>query len=150
MKTKYFVILCDGMSDHPLKELGGKTPMTVAKKPIMNAMTAVSLVGLAQTVPEGFPPGSDVANLSVLGYDPAQYYTGRSPFEAASIGIEMEDDDVAIRANLVKLSVLSDGKDFRRARMMSYCGDDIKTKDAAELIKLINKRLGSVEYRFYP
>jgi 2,3-bisphosphoglycerate-independent phosphoglycerate mutase len=149
MKTKYFVILCDGMSDHPCKELGGKTPMTVAKKPIMNAMTAVSLVGLVRTVPEGFSPGSDVANLSVLGYNPAEFYTGRSPFEAASLGIEMEDNDVAIRANLVKLSVLSDGRDFRRARMVSYCGDDIKTKDAAEIIRLINKKLGNDEFRFY-
>ncbi|MCL1881419.1 MAG: cofactor-independent phosphoglycerate mutase [Oscillospiraceae bacterium] len=149
MKTKYFVILCDGMSDLPCKELGNKTPMTVAKKPNMNALASTSILGLSKTVPDDFPPGSDVANLSVLGYNPSEFYTGRSPFEAASIGVEMEDDDVAIRVNLVKLSVLSDGKDFREAKMVSYCADDIKTKPAGEIIKLVNEKLGNDEFKFY-
>jgi 2,3-bisphosphoglycerate-independent phosphoglycerate mutase len=149
MKTKYVVILCDGMSDEPCKELAGKTPMFVAKKPNMNALAQNSAVGLCRTVPDSLPPGSDVANLSVLGYDPAEYYTGRSPFEAASMGVEMDDDDVAVRANLVKLSVLSDGKDFRESKMLSYCGDEIQTRSAAQIIKLLNKELQTHELKFY-
>ena len=85
---KYVVLLCDGMADYPIQELGDKTPMAAADKPAMNALAAKSEVGLVKTVPDGIAPGSDVANLSVMGYDPAVYYTGRSPLEAASIGID--------------------------------------------------------------
>jgi 2,3-bisphosphoglycerate-independent phosphoglycerate mutase len=120
--------------------------MTVANKPNMDALAAVSEVGLARTVPDNLPPGSDVANLSVLGYDPQLYYTGRSPFEAASMGIEMGADDVAIRCNLVRLS---DEECFRDAEMLCYCGNDIKTEQADEIIKLVNSELSSKSMKFY-
>ncbi|MCL1788782.1 MAG: cofactor-independent phosphoglycerate mutase [Oscillospiraceae bacterium] len=144
---KYIIILCDGMSDLPCDDLGGKTPMSVANKPNMDTLAKVSEVGLVRTVPDSLPPGSDVANLSVLGYDPEKYYTGRSPFEAASMGIEMNPDDVAIRCNLV---TLSDEKDFRDATMVSYCADDIHTEQAAEIIAEIDRELGSDSMKFYP
>ncbi|MDR0222959.1 MAG: cofactor-independent phosphoglycerate mutase [Oscillospiraceae bacterium] len=144
---KYVVLLCDGMSDLPCPELGGKTPMTAAKKPNMDKLSAVSEIGLAKTVPDGLPPGSDVANLSVLGYNPAEYYTGRSPLEAASIGVDMKPTDVALRCNLV---ALSGGGDFRDCEMSSYCANDIKTDEAREIIRFIDEKLGSERFRFYP
>ena len=144
---KYAVILCDGMSDLPCDELGGKTPMQVANKPNMDTLARQAEVGLVRTVPDTLPPGSDVANLSVLGYDPMKYYTGRSPFEAVSMGIDLEPDDVAIRCNLVRLS---DEKCFRDAKMLSYCADDIHTPEAADIIARVNKELGSEVMRFYP
>ena len=101
---KYAVLLCDGMADYPVDELGGKTPMECAKKPNMDKLSKDSLVGLVKTVADGMKPGSDVANLSVLGYDPEVYYTGRSPLEAGSIGIDMKQTDVSFRCNLVTLS----------------------------------------------
>jgi 2,3-bisphosphoglycerate-independent phosphoglycerate mutase len=144
---KYIVLLCDGMSDLPCDDLGGKTPMSAANKPNMDSLAAVSEVGLAKTVPEHLPPGSDVANLSIFGYDPSEYYTGRSPFEAASMGIEMGPDDVAFRCNLVKLS---EEDNFKSAQMLSYCADDIHTQAAAELIKRIDGELGGENLKFYP
>jgi 2,3-bisphosphoglycerate-independent phosphoglycerate mutase len=146
ISLKHIVILCDGMSDLPCDELGGETPMSVANKPNMDSIAAVSEVGLVRTVPDSLPPGSDVANLSVLGYDPSMYYTGRSPFEAASMGIEMGADDVAIRCNLVTLSKEAH---FQNTKMLSYCGDDIKTEQADEIIKLVNKQLGNDNLKFY-
>ncbi|MCL1903269.1 MAG: cofactor-independent phosphoglycerate mutase [Oscillospiraceae bacterium] len=144
---KYIIILCDGMSDLPCDELGGKTPMSVANKPNMDRLARVSVVGLARTVPDSLPPGSDVANLSVLGYEPEKYYTGRSPFEAASMNIDMKPSDVAVRCNLV---TLSDEADFRDATMLSYCADDIHTPDAAKIIARIEDELGSDCFKFYP
>ena len=101
---KYAVVLCDGMADYKLDELGGKTPMMAAHKPNMDALAAHAEVGLVKTVDDGLAPGSDVANLSILGYDPKQYYFGRSPLEAVSMGIELQDTDVTLRCNLVTLS----------------------------------------------
>ena len=101
---KYVVVLCDGMADYPVPALGGKTPMMVAKKPHIDALAAKAEVGLVRTVAPGLKPGSDVANMSVLGFDPHRFYTGRSPLEAASIGIDMKDSDVSLRTNLVTLS----------------------------------------------
>ena len=101
---KYAVVLCDGMADYPVEALGGKTPMEVAKKPNIDALASRGEVGLVRTVAAGLKPGSDVANLSVLGYEPAVYYSGRSPLEAASIGIDLKDTDVTLRCNLVTLS----------------------------------------------
>lgn len=144
---KHIVILCDGMSDLPVDELGGKTPMTVANKPNMDKLARVAEVGLVKTVPDTLPPGSDVANLSVLGYDPLKYYTGRSPFEAASMGIEMDDNDIAIRCNLV---ALSEEKSFMDATMASYCADDIHTPQAAEIINFVNEKIGNERFKFYP
>ncbi|MCL1866561.1 MAG: cofactor-independent phosphoglycerate mutase [Oscillospiraceae bacterium] len=144
---KYIVLLCDGMSDLPCAELGGKTPMTVAKKPNMDALARVSQVGMVKTVPEHLPPGSDVANLSVLGYDPSEYYSGRSPLEAASMGIDMGSDDLAVRCNLVRLS---DAERFEDATMLSYCADDIHTEKASELILAADKEFGNESFKFYP
>src|SRR3990172_11693694 len=100
---KYIILLGDGMSDYPLTELGGKTPLQAAKTPNMDYLAAHGSVGLAKTVPAGLPPGSDVANLSVFGYNPVECYTGRAPLEAASIGVSLHKDDVAMRCNLVTL-----------------------------------------------
>jgi 2,3-bisphosphoglycerate-independent phosphoglycerate mutase len=143
---KYLVLLCDGMSDYPLEALGGRTPMQAARKPNMDRLASVSELGLVKTVQDGMSPGSDVANLSILGYDPAAYYSGRSPLEAGSMGIKMEPDDVAIRCNLV---TLSEESDFRDATMLSYCADDIRTDEAAKIIALVNEKLGSERFRFH-
>lgn len=127
---KYAIILGDGMADYPLEELGGKTPLSVANKPNIDALAKVSEVGLCKTVPDGMKPGSDVANLSVLGYDPKVYYTGRSPLEAASIGVNLKPTDVTLRANLVTLG----GNDFDGAVMEDYSAGEITTDEAKELI----------------
>ena len=101
---KYAVVLCDGMADTPVPQLNNQTPMTAANKPCMNKLAKQSEVGLLKTVAPGLKPGSDVANLSVMGYEPAKYYTGRSPLEAASIGIDLKNTDVTLRCNLVTLT----------------------------------------------
>ncbi len=135
---KYLVLLCDGMADTPVADLRGKTPMEAAYKPNMDALAANALVGTAKTVPDGMKPGSDVANLSALGYQPASCYTGRSPLEAASIGIDLAPDEYAIRCNLV---TLSDEADYAQKRMVDYCGGDISTAEADELVKSIDQAL---------
>ena len=131
---KYVVLLCDGMADLPCDALQGKTPMEAASKPCMDALASVSELGIAYTVPEGMSPGSDVANLSVLGYRPAECYTGRSPLEAANIGVELTDTDVAIRCNLV---TLSDEADYAEKTMVDYCAGDISTAEATEIMKTV-------------
>lgn len=143
---KYAVILCDGMADYPVPELDGKTPMEVADKPNMDYFAAHGEVGLVKTVADGLKPGSDVANLSVMGYDPAIYYSGRSPLEAASMGIDLAPTDVAMRCNLV---TLSDDKDYSAKTMVDYCADDISTAEAAELIKAVQDAFGDDEFTFY-
>ena len=143
---KYLVILGDGMADRPLKELGGKTPLEYAATPNMDKLAAMSTVGLVRTVPEGMKPGSDVANLSVLGYDPRKYYSGRSPLEALSIGVIMKPGDVAVRTNLV---TLSDEPDLAEKRMLDYSSGEIPTEEARELIESIQEELGNERLRFY-
>lgn len=143
---KYLVLLLDGMADYPVSKLGNKTPMEVAKKPNIDALAQKSEVGLCRTVAQGLKPGSDVANLSVLGYDPKVCYTGRSPLEAASIGIDLKESDVAMRCNLV---TLSDEEDYSKKTMVDYCADDISTEEAAEIIAYIEKELGNAIYKFY-
>ena len=143
---KYVVVLCDGMADTPVEKLGGKTPMELAQKPNMDSLAAISTVGMVRTVDDGLSPGSDVANLSVMGFDPLLCYTGRSPLEAASIGIDMADDDVAIRCNLV---TLSDEADYSDKTMVDYCADDISTAEADEIIKSLQAELGGGEFDFY-
>ena len=101
---KYIIVLCDGMADEPLEELGGRTPLEAAVTENLDALSPVSEIGMVRTVPKGMAPGSDTANLSVIGYDPQKYYTGRSPLEALSIGVDMEVTDVSFRCNLVTLS----------------------------------------------
>ena len=100
---KYVLVLCDGMADYPVAELGGKTPLQYARTPNMDRLAQRSRIGLVKTVPDGFTPGSDVANLGVLGFDVAKCYTGRSPLEALSIGVDMHEGEIAMRANLVTL-----------------------------------------------
>ncbi len=143
---KYAVLLCDGMADYPVPELNNQTPMEAANKPTMDALAKVSELGLMKTVPDGMPAGSDVANLSVVGYDPAGCYTGRSPLEAANIGVEMADDDVALRCNLV---TLSDEPVYAEKRMVDYCGGDISTAEADELVKALQAAFGGGEFDFY-
>ena len=101
---KYVVVLYDGMADYPVPALGGKTPMMCAKKPLFDSLAKRSVVGLVKTVDDSLKPGSDVANMSVMGFDPLKYYTGRSPLEAVSIGVRLRDDDITLRCNLVTLS----------------------------------------------
>lgn len=144
---KYVVVLCDGMADYPVPALGGKTPMMVAKKPHIDALAAKAEVGLVRTVAPGLKPGSDVANMSVLGFDPHRFYTGRSPLEAASIGIDMKDSDVSLRTNLVTLS--DKGEPFADKVIKDYCADDISTEEARQLIEAVQAAFGGGEYDFY-
>lgn len=143
---KYIVLLCDGMADLPREDLPGKTPMGTASKPNMDKLAKVSEIGMVKTVADSLKPGSDVANLSVLGYDPAVYYSGRSPLEAGSIGIDMKPTDVSFRCNLV---TLSDEEDYAQKTMTDYCAGDISTAEAKELIKFIREKLGNEEFSFY-
>lgn len=145
---KYLVILCDGMADSRDENfLGGKTPMEKAKKPNMDALASCGEVGVCKTVADGLKPGSDVANLSVMGYDPAVCYTGRSPLEAASIGVELKDTDVALRCNIV---TLSDEENYNDKTMVDYCAGDISTEEAREIIKTVEEHFGNEIYKFYP
>ena len=144
---KYVVVLCDGMADYPVPALGGKTPMMVAKKPHIDTLAAKAEVGLVRTVAPGLKPGSDVANMSVLGFDPHRFYTGRSPLEAASIGIDMKDSDVSLRTNLVTLS--DKGEPFADKVIEDYCADDISTEEARQLIEAVQAAFGGGEYDFY-
>lgn len=144
---KYALILGDGMGDYPVPALGGRTPLEVADKPCMNELAVTGRVGLVKTVPDGFKPGSDVANLGALGYDAAKCYTGRSPLEALSIGIDMKPDDVAVRTNLV---TLGDEEDFAEKTMKDYSAGEITTPEAKELMEFLQRELGSAKFTFYP
>lgn len=143
---KYLVLLCDGMADMPFEALGGKTPMELAQKPIMDKLARTSVVGMCRTVGKGLKPGSDVANLSVMGYDPYVCYTGRSPLEAASIGVDLKDTDVALRCNIV---TLSGEENYKDKTMVDYCAGDISTKEAHEIIKMVEEKLGDEIFKFY-
>ncbi len=135
---KYIVVLGDGMADYAVTEFGGATILDVAEKPNMDYMAKNGEIGLVKTVPEGMKPGSDVANLSVMGYDTKACYTGRSPLEAASIGVMLKDSDVTFRANLV---TLSDEEDYADKTMLDYSAGEITTAEAAELIKALEEEL---------
>ncbi|MCL2495523.1 MAG: cofactor-independent phosphoglycerate mutase [Oscillospiraceae bacterium] len=143
---KHLVLLYDGMADTPVPSLGGKTPMQAANKPVFDALGRDSEVGMVRTVPAGQKPGSDVANLSVLGYDPALCYTGRSPLEAASIGVPMGAHDLTLRCNLVALSA---GEPYAAKTMLDYAGGEISTEEAREVISMIEKAFGSAEFTYY-
>jgi len=143
---KYAILLYDGMADLPCPALGGLTPMEKAHKPNLDALAQRGEVGLLRTVAKGMTPGSDTANMSVLGFDPALYYTGRSPIEAVSMGINMSNTDISLRCNLVTLSA---AEQFENRKMLDYSGGDISTAEAAELITAVQKELGSDEYRFH-
>jgi 2,3-bisphosphoglycerate-independent phosphoglycerate mutase len=149
---KFIILLGDGMADRPHAELGGKTCLQAAKTPNLNQLATSGQVGMVYTIPAGFSPGSDVANLSVMGYDPRKYYTGRSPLEAASIGVELRPDDVAFRCNLVTLRITG-GKTSgtgRRAIMEDFSAGHISTQESRLLIEEIDSKLGSDRIRFYP
>lgn len=143
---KYIVILGDGMADHSITELGNLTPLQAAKKPSMDYLAKKGLMGMVKTVPDGIPPGSDVANLSVLGYDPRRFYTGRSPLEAVSMGIELSETDVAVRCNLV---TLSDETGYDNKEMLDYSADEITTEEARTLIEELQKQLGDSQVAFF-
>lgn len=143
---KYLVLLCDGMADYKFEALGNKTPMMLADKPNMDRLAKTATVGLAKTVADHLKPGSDVANLSVMGYDPAECYTGRSPLEAASIGIDLLDTDVTLRCNLV---TLSDEENYEDKTMIDYSAGDISSEDAAEIIKSVQEAFGNDIYSFF-
>lgn len=144
---KYAVILGDGMADWPLDELGGKTPLDAAKHPYMDKMAQKGTFGLVQTVPPGMSPGSDTANLSVFGYDPKRFYSGRSPLEAASLGISLFESDVTYRCNLVTLSEEGSIED---ATMIDYSAGEISSAEARELILYLDRALSSEGIRLYP
>lgn len=133
---KYVVVLIDGAADDRIEELGNKTPLMAAYMPTVRNLEKKSKIGLVKTVPDGLYPGSDIANLSVMGYDPKIYHTGRSPLEALSIGVKMKDDDIAIRMNLV---TLSDDENFNDKTMIDYSGGEISTEESEELVEALIK-----------
>jgi len=144
---KYIVILGDGMSDYPVPELGGKTPLQCADTPAIDYMTKRGILGMAKTIPEGMPPGSDTANLAVMGYNPREYYSGRSPFEAASMGIHMNDTDITFRCNVV---TLSEDEPYDEKLLLDHSSDEITSEESSELIKTINEHFSSASIKFYP
>ena len=144
---KYLVVLGDGMADEPIEELGGKTPLMYAKTPVMDALAPKSEIGLAHTIPEGMKPGSDTANLAVLGYDPKIYYTGRSPLEALSIGVPMKDSDIAIRCNMVTVS--DDELPYEKKTILDHSSGEISTEEASVLMEAIQKEMNDEIYQYY-
>lgn len=144
---KYIIVLGDGMADYPIEELGGKTPLSYANTPVMDQMAAVSEIGLAKMIPDGMKPGSDTANLAVIGYNPRQYYTGRSPLEALSIGVAMKDTDIALRCNLVTLTEEED--EYSKRTILDHSSGEISTEDAAVLLDAVRKELENDIYKFY-
>ena len=145
---KYVVFLGDGMADTPNENLGGKTPLELAKKPnIDNMVKYAKVFGMAKTVPDTLKPGSDVANLSAMGYNPLDCYTGRSPLEAVSVGVPLNDDDITFRVNLV---TLSDDENYENKEMIDYSSDEITTPEAHELIKSVAEKLNTEILNFYP
>ena len=144
---KYIIILCDGMADEPLDELGGRTPLEAARTVNMESLAKVSEIGMVRTVPAGMAPGSDTANLSVIGYDPKEYYTGRSPLEALSIGADMAPDDVSFRCNLVTLS--EEEERYEDRHILDHSSGEISTEEAAELLEALSEGLKREGYTFY-
>lgn len=138
---KYIVLVLDGAADYPVSELGGKTPLQVARTPNIDFLSSrASIYGMVKTIPEGLEPGSDVANLSILGYDPRTYFTGRGPFEAASMGVELKEGEVAFRCNLITI---------RDGLIADYSASHISNEEAAELIRYVQSQLGSETRKFY-
>ncbi|MDD5603789.1 MAG: cofactor-independent phosphoglycerate mutase [Eubacteriales bacterium] len=144
---KYAVLLGDGMADHPVPELGGRTPLQTAKKPDMDMLAREGVTGMVRTIPPGMPTGSDTANMAVFGYDPKEYYTGRSSIEAISMGIELKDDDLAFRCNLV---TLSGSGAYEEKTMIDYSSDEIETEDAAVMITELDAHLSQKGIKFFP
>jgi len=144
---KYITILVDGMADYPIEQLGGKTPLEAAEIPNVQSLASRGEVGMVKTVPEGMSPGSDVANLSLMGYEPEVYHTGRSPLEAASMGVELSETDITFRCNLVTL----EGEGLLESRrMLDHSAGEISNEEARQLIDLVNTQIGTESFRFYP
>lgn len=144
---KYVVVLGDGMADRPIAELGDQTPLAYAEMPTMDQLAAVSEIGMVHTIPDGMKPGSDTANLSVLGYNPRIYYSGRSPLEALSIGVDMKDTDIALRCNLVTLS--EEEENYEDRMIIDHSSGEISTADAAVLLDAVREGLENETYKFY-
>lgn len=144
---KYIVILGDGMADQPIDRIEGKTPLAYAKTPKMDELASKGEVGMVHTIPDGMNPGSDTANLSVLGYNPRKYYSGRSPLEALSIGVPMKDTDVALRCNIVTLT--EDQDTYEERSIVDHSSSEISTEDAAVLLEAVRKELETDNYKFY-
>ena len=147
MDRKYIIVLGDGMADEPIESLGGKTPLEYADTPAMDELSKKAEIGMVHTIPEGMKPGSDTANLSVLGYDPKQYYSGRSPLEALSIGVPMKDTDIALRCNIVTIS--EDDVPFEEKTIIDHSSGEISTEDCAVLLDAVKKELENETYKFY-
>lgn len=146
-ERKYIVVLGDGMADEPIAALGGKTPLEYADTPAMDELSKRSEIGMVQTIPEGMKPGSDTANLAVLGYDPKIYYSGRSPLEALSIGVPMKNTDVAFRCNIVTIS--EDDIPFEKKTIIDHSSGEISTKECAVLLEAVKAELQNETYQFY-
>ena len=144
---KYVVVLGDGMADEPIPELGGRTPLACADTPAMDMLSKKSMIGMVSTVPKGMAPGSDTANLSVLGYDPKIYYSGRSPLEALSIGVDMKETDIALRCNIV--SITEEDVPFEEQLILDHSSDEIATADSAVLLDAVRKELEKGPFHFY-
>ena len=144
---KYVIVLGDGMADEPIESLGGKTPLEYADTPVMDAISKKSELGMVHTIPEGMKPGSDTANLSVMGYDPKKYYSGRSPLEALSIGVPMKDTDIALRCNIVTLS--EEEGPFWQRTIIDHSSSEISTEECAVLLEEVAKQLANEEFQFY-
>lgn len=144
---KYVVVLGDGMADRPIAELGDQTPLAYAETPTMDQLAAVSEIGMVHTIPDGMKPGSDTANLSVLGYNPRIYYSGRSPLEALSIGVDMKDTDIALRCNLVTLS--EEEENYEDRTIIDHSSGEISTADVAVLLDAVREGLENETYKFY-
>lgn len=144
---KYIVVLGDGMADEPIEALGGKTPLEYADTKMMDILSKKGETGMVHTIPDGMKPGSDTANLSVLGYDPKQYYSGRSPLEALSIGVPMKDTDIAIRCNIVTIS--EEEEIFEEKTIIDHSSGEIGTEDCAVLLKAVQEKLQDETYQFY-
>ena len=144
---KYVIVLGDGMADYPIDNIGGMTPLEYAKTPTLDMLSAKSEIGLVHTIPEGMSPGSDTANLSVIGYDPKVYYSGRSPLEALSIGVDMEATDISFRCNIVTLS--EDEEEYEKKTIIDHSSSEISTEDAAVLLEAVRKELEDDLYKFY-
>ena len=144
---KYVVVLGDGMADYPIDELNGKTPLEAASTPMMDELAKMSEIGMVKTIPDGMSPGSDTANLSVLGYDPRKYYTGRSPLEALSIGVDMKDTDVVYRCNIVTLT--EEDLPYEEQKIIDHSSDEISTEEARILMEAVCRELENETYQFY-
>lgn len=144
---KYVIVLGDGMADYPIDAIGGMTPLEYAKTPTLDKLSEISEIGLVHTIPEGMSPGSDTANLSVIGYDPKIYYSGRSPLEALSIGVDMETTDISFRCNIVTLS--EDEEEYEKKTIIDHSSGEISTEDAAVLLEAVRSEFEDDLYKFY-